>query len=109
MSTRFVALDSWRGICALLVAIHNLNFGSWLPQVAFVAHSTLFVDFFFVLSGFVISHAYLDKLACPRNVSRFILRRIGRLWPLHAATLAALVGFAALDRLLERNSVPTTL
>jgi peptidoglycan/LPS O-acetylase OafA/YrhL len=89
---RFVALDGWRGVCALLVAIHNLNFGPWLPQVAFVAHSSLFVDFFFVLSGFVISHAYMDRLSRASDVIRFMLRRIGRLWPLHVAVLAALVG-----------------
>jgi peptidoglycan/LPS O-acetylase OafA/YrhL len=91
-TTRFVALDSWRGVCALLVAIHNLNFGPWLPQVAFVAHSSLFVDFFFVLSGFVISHAYMNRLSHRSDVIRFIVRRIGRLWPLHGAVLAALIG-----------------
>jgi peptidoglycan/LPS O-acetylase OafA/YrhL len=91
-TTRFVALDSWRGVCALLVAIHNLNFGPWLPQVAFVAHSSLFVDFFFVLSGFVISHAYINRLSHRSDVIRFIVRRIGRLWPLHVAMLAALIG-----------------
>jgi peptidoglycan/LPS O-acetylase OafA/YrhL len=90
--TRFVALDGWRGVCALLVAIHNLNFGPWLPQVAFVAHSSLFVDFFFVLSGFVISHAYMDRLSQTSDAIRFMLRRIGRLWPLHAAVLVALIG-----------------
>jgi peptidoglycan/LPS O-acetylase OafA/YrhL len=79
-------------VCALLVAIHNLNFGPWLPQVAFVAHSSLFVDFFFVLSGFVISHAYMDRLSRASDVIRFRLRRIGGLWPLHVAVLAALVG-----------------
>jgi peptidoglycan/LPS O-acetylase OafA/YrhL len=78
---RFVALDSWRGVCAILAAIHNLNFGPWLPQVAFVANSSLFVDFFFALnlSGFVISHAYMDRLSCASDVIRFMLRRIGRL------------------------------
>ncbi len=89
---RFIALDGWRGVCALLVAIHNLNFGPWLPQAAFVAHSSLFVDFFFVLSGFVISHSYMDRLSRASDVIRFILRRIGRLWPLHVAVLVALVG-----------------
>jgi peptidoglycan/LPS O-acetylase OafA/YrhL len=90
-NTRFVVLDSWRGICALLVAIHNLNFGPWLPQATFVAHSSLFVDFFFVLSGFVISHAYWGRLCQAPDAAKFMLRRIGRLWPLHVAVLAALV------------------
>ena len=95
-NTRFVALDSWRGICAIFVAIHNVNFGYWMPQRAFVAHASLFVDFFFVLSGFVITHAYGDRLASGRELGAFMLRRLGRLWPLHAALLALLVGVALL-------------
>ena len=57
-AVRFKTLDSWRGITALLVAVHNFGY----PQTTFVMHSSFFVDFFFVLSGFVISHAYMDKL-----------------------------------------------
>lgn len=62
---------------------------------SFVNGSYLFVDFFFVLSGFVISHAYLDRLGGWPQVKEFVLRRFGRLWPLHAAMLGllALLGF----------------
>jgi peptidoglycan/LPS O-acetylase OafA/YrhL len=88
---RFVALHSWRGVCAVLVAVHNLNFGPWIPQIAFVLHSSLFVDFFFVLSGFVISHAYNDRFAHLSDVAAFMLRRVGRLWPLHVAMLVTLI------------------
>jgi hypothetical protein len=91
-NTRFVVLDSWRGVCALLVAVHNLNFGPRVPQATFVAHSWLFVDFFFVLSGFVITHAYLDKLGSVADVASFVLRRVGRLWPLQVTILIALIG-----------------
>lgn len=55
---------------------------------------TLFVDFFFVLSGFVIASAYQSKLSSGDGVIPFALRRFGRLYPLHIATLAALVTFA---------------
>jgi peptidoglycan/LPS O-acetylase OafA/YrhL len=89
---RFVALDSWRGICALLVAIFHFE-GYWhLYEFPLVRHAWLFVDFFFVLSGFVITHAYMDKLGTRNDVGIFFLRRFGRLWPLHAAVLGALVG-----------------
>ena len=50
---RFVALDSWRDLSALLVAVHNAGYSS---------SAFLFVDFFFVLSGFVITQAYMTKL-----------------------------------------------
>ena len=88
---RFLVLDGWRGLCALLVAVHNVNFGPWIPQRSFVAHSSLFVDFFFVLSGFVISHAYAGKLRRVSDMTAFMLRRFGRLWPLHVAVLISLV------------------
>jgi peptidoglycan/LPS O-acetylase OafA/YrhL len=94
-ATRFVALDSWRGVCALLVAIHNLD-EHWIPQPDFVIHSSLFVDFFFVLSGFVITHAYGDKLTNFPEVGAFLLRRFGRLWPLHVVMMAALIGMSFL-------------
>jgi len=92
---RFTALDSWRGVCALLVAVHH--FGYWhLYSAPFVRNSSLFVDFFFVLSGFVITHAYGQELDDRRHLAAFMLRRFGRLWPLHVTILAALVFLQAL-------------
>src|SRR5579871_656167 len=88
---RFRALDSWRGICALLVAAHHLEAPGFVYWQPLVRNAWLFVDFFFVLSGFVIAHAYGKKLADVREIRAFAIRRFGRLWPLHAAVLAALV------------------
>lgn len=91
-SGRFLALDGWRGTCAVLVTIHNFGTQS-LPwhfyKASFPSHSSLFVDFFFVLSGFVITHAYIDKLHNSSALNAFMLRRFGRLWPLHITILAA--------------------
>ena len=84
---RFQALDSWRGVCALLVAATHFHIDSHVYTNAFLRHAGLFVDFFFVLSGFVITHAYGRKLASPDNVREFVIRRFGRLWPLHAVML----------------------
>ena len=47
----------------------------------------------FVLSGFVISYAYSHRLKDGRDAGNFLIRRFGRLWPLHVTTLAALVSF----------------
>jgi peptidoglycan/LPS O-acetylase OafA/YrhL len=91
-SGRFLALDGWRGACAVLVAIHNFGTQSipWhFYKASFFSHSSLFVDFFFVLSGFVITHAYIDKLHSFSALSAFMLRRFGRLWPLHVTIFAA--------------------
>jgi peptidoglycan/LPS O-acetylase OafA/YrhL len=93
--SRFEALDSWRGICAILVVIfHFISvMPSSLETSAFIRNSYLFVDFFFVLSGFVLCHSYRGKISSLSDFWRFALRRFGRVWPLHAVVLAGL--FAA--------------
>jgi hypothetical protein len=53
--TRFEALDGWRGICACLVVLFHFHGFSPIYSVELVRNSYLFVDFFFVLSGFVIA------------------------------------------------------
>lgn len=92
---RFVALDAWRGLAALAVALYRLEADGHFYALSFVRNSWLFVDFFFVLSGFVIAFAYLDRIDDVRSTARFTLRRFGRLWPLHIAMLLAFVGLEA--------------
>jgi peptidoglycan/LPS O-acetylase OafA/YrhL len=88
---RFIVLDSWRGVCAVLVAIfHFSTVGRTIP-FEFVRHSWIFVDFFFVLSGFVISHAYGSRLNNGKDLAVFAIRRLGRIWPLHIFILALLI------------------
>ena len=82
-TSRFHVLDAWRGIAALLVALERLHAHGVFYSLPFVRNSYLFVDFFFVLSGFVIAHAYADKITDARSALTFALRRFGRLWPLH--------------------------
>lgn len=87
----FGVLDSWRGVAALLVAIFHLNILSAVYSLDFVRNAYLFVDFFFVLSGFVITHSYGDRLGNLEGVATFVIRRFGRLWPLHVVVLLAMV------------------
>jgi len=75
----------------LLVALFHLNILSSIYSLNFVRNSYLFVDFFFVLSGFVISHSYGARLGTLEGVGRFMMRRLGRLWPLHAVVLIAFI------------------
>lgn len=91
MGLRFVALDSWRGICALVVALFHFPILGLVKGSPVVAHGFLFVDFFFVLSGFVIAHAYESRANDDHAPWRFLIRRFGRLWPLHVAILALFV------------------
>jgi len=62
-----------------------------LYGIGIFRHSWLFVDFFFVLSGFVIAFAYGQRIRDGRGFADFMIRRFGRVWPLHAAVLVALV------------------
>jgi peptidoglycan/LPS O-acetylase OafA/YrhL len=84
---RFSALDGWRGVCAILVALLHFEAYSHLYSLSFFRNSALFVDFFFVLSGFVVTHAYAARLIDFGSLRDCMIRRIGRLWPLQVATL----------------------
>lgn len=88
---RFSVLDSWRGLCALWVALYHFRVLSHVNDAWLTRHGFIAVDFFFALSGFVIAHAYGDKLTDGAQRVRFFLRRCGRLYPLHILTLGVVV------------------
>ena len=92
-SSRFEALDAWRGICAILIVV--FHFIAMLPSpltgASFIRNAYLFVDFFFVLSGFVLCHGYRGKISGVADLWRFAVRRFGRVWPLHAVVLTTFV------------------
>ena len=90
---RFEALDSLRGICAILVALFHLKAASVLVTNEFIRNAWIFVDFFFVLSGFVICASYRDRLASGYPVRDFMWLRLGRVYPLHFAVLAIFLTF----------------
>ena len=95
---RFAALDALRGLCACLVCIFHFKVLSPVAGWAFIRESWQFVDFFFVLSGFVIAANYQHRLAREMPLGRFMLLRLGRIYPLHFVMLAVFVAteFAAL-------------
>lgn len=88
---RFTALDSWRGICACLVAVSHFQLNSHAYYWPLIRNAYLFVDFFFLLSGFVIAANYQRRLLDGFGVGKFMLLRFGRLYPLHLAMLLAFV------------------
>ena len=95
-SQRLEVLDSWRGIAALMVALLHFDAFSHIYDLPLLRNSMLFVDFFFVLSGFVIAGSYEDKLRQGFSYSSFLLLRFGRLFPLHFAILMAMVAYECL-------------
>lgn len=90
---RYEVLDAWRGLCACLVTIVHIPIAHTFYADIWFTNMQLFVDFFFVLSGFVICHAYSARVSAPRSVGGFMIRRFGRIWPLHAVVLAGFVVF----------------
>lgn len=84
------ALDALRGIAALSVFfMHKVwLFNTHFNQVDVIHHFYLAVDFFFVLSGFVIATQYQQRLQEKKiSISKFMLLRLGRIYPLHFAIL----------------------
>jgi peptidoglycan/LPS O-acetylase OafA/YrhL len=77
------SLEGVRGIAALMVALYHLQLGSiYSGAVPVLRQGYLFVDVFFVLSGFVMCAAYAGKLATADDLWSFLIRRTGRLLPL---------------------------
>lgn len=76
----FVFLDGMRGIAALAVgwlhASQTFSLG-FNPD-----HASLAVDFFFVLSGFVVAYAYDERVASSLTLAGFMKKRLIRLYPM---------------------------
>ncbi len=85
---RYEALDSLRGICACVVVLFHFKTTGLISSLAVVQGGALFVDFFFVLSGFVIAASYGQRLEHGYPLARYMLLRFGRIYPLHLTVLA---------------------
>lgn len=79
----FKILDALRGVAAIVVVLfHILEFysgGDHVKQV--INHGYLAVDFFFMLSGYVMAHAYDDRWN-TMTLKDFFKRRVIRLHPM---------------------------
>jgi peptidoglycan/LPS O-acetylase OafA/YrhL len=89
---RYQALDSLRGVCACGVALFHLHTPGFICNFPPVLQGWLFVDFFFVLSGFVIAASYGEALRRGFSLSAYLILRLGRIYPLHLFMLLAFVG-----------------
>ena len=82
---RYEILDGLRGVAALMVIIFHC-FETYIPHIGtqVINHGYLAVDFFFVLSGFVIGYAYDDRWD-RMTTWGFFKRRLVRLHPMVVA------------------------
>lgn len=91
-------LTPLRGIAAIFVAMlhYELVIAPLWPEVLAPVSGKLYlmVDLFFVLSGFVLYHVYgrhFERSIKPQEAVRYLRARFARVYPLHAATLVALI------------------
>ena len=79
-------LDGLRGVAALLVVFYHifegLSFAEGGTLITTINHGYLAVDFFFILSGFVIGYAYDDRFGKTMTLGNFFKRRLIRLHPM---------------------------
>lgn len=79
-------LDGLRGVAALLVVFYHifegLSFAAGGTLITAINHGYLAVDFFFILSGFVIGYAYDDRWKRNMTLGNFFTRRLIRLHPM---------------------------
>lgn len=95
-------LQVFRGLAAAAVVAHHAA----LSTDAFVATmpeawmrvfdlGAFGVDFFFVLSGFIIMHAHLDEAGRPERMGAYLFKRLTRIFPAYWPIGLALVGLYA--------------
>ncbi len=84
MKGRVTQLDGLRGVFAVLIIAHHHNAfpKSIFYDNFFVVNAGLYVDFFFVLSGYVIAKNYIDRINTSEEFFSFLKKRFIRLYPL---------------------------
>src|SRR5580698_8903196 len=80
----FQTIEGMRGAGALLIVMRHapMMFGGFRVPESFLA-----VDLFYLVSGFVIAHAYGERLAAGEPLGRFMMTRVIRLYPLYLVGL----------------------
>ncbi len=76
----FRLLDGLRGLAAIAVVVYHFSARSDLGEL--LPHGYNAVDFFFVLSGLVVGHAYGQRLRDQMTASQYLRLRWIRLWPM---------------------------
>ena len=95
---RYDLLDGLRGVAAIMVLLYHVfndakSFYVWPEPVWEFFHGFLAVDFFFLLSGFVMGYAYDEQWQTSLDFKSFVRRRLIRLHPM--VVMGALIGAAA--------------
>lgn len=108
---RFHSLDSFRGLMAVSVMLYHLRVSDSFTEWLLFRHAEVFVSFFFVLSGFVLTHAY--GCSTQFNFRKFFITRTFRLLPLHLFMLGIFIllefgRYMAAQKGMDFNNAPFT-
>ena len=106
---RIRTLDGFRGIFALMIILLHANNNTILTKNFLVRNSDYFVDYFFVLSGFVISYNYTKKIKDFNSFKDFIIKRFIRLYPLLLYSTLLFFSFILIGKKLGtvNSGIPT--
>ncbi|MCB9977748.1 MAG: acyltransferase [Rhodospirillales bacterium] len=96
-------LTSLRFFAALAVVIFHYIMESKTIMITFLGRFYLGVDFFFILSGFILAHSYISSLEEERfSFRNFCIKRFARIYPTHLLTLILSASTTATTILLFR-------
>ena len=98
-------LTGLRGVAALLVVAHHAQAATLSDRTTVFFRGQLWVDLFFVLSGYVMTMVYLSS---PKvNFSQFYLARFSRVYPLHVVTAVMMALAAAALAIFSHHAQPS--
>lgn len=112
-------LTALRFFAAMWVVLFDFtpSLGQGMPAI--IAKGYLGVELFFVLSGFIISHVYMERLGTGQfHYGAFLWARLARIYPVHVVTLiglglivisARIIGLDVGDKILAWSSLPAQL
>ena len=91
-------LQAGRAIAAIMVVLYHAN-GFVVPlrlfdgEIAWAGFGMGYagVEFFFVLSGFIMAHVHRHEFGRPDRLARYVCKRIARIYPIYWLVLTALV------------------
>ncbi len=100
--TEIRSLQVFRGLAALAVVAHHaavstVAFVGFVPGTAQSVFGLgyLGVDFFFVLSGFIIMYAHMGDERSPATVRRYAFKRLVRIFPAYLPISISLIALYA--------------
>jgi peptidoglycan/LPS O-acetylase OafA/YrhL len=103
---RLEGVQFGRGIAACLVVLYHAGRMLALPQYvghewaakSLFAFGNIGVDFFFVLSGFIILYVHERDIGRPERLGHYLWRRVTRIYPVYWVITAFIVALAILKR-----------